>query len=97
MQDQRINESENHQVVLAGGLLEKTASIVNVDTYPRISVRVIGMLSPANVEDLRIDLDCIDVFGPVFQGRCHVVARTCSDDQDILKGFAACIAVQQVR
>ena len=54
------------------------------------------MVPPADLVEHRVDLDRVDVPGAVLQGRADVVARPGADDQDVLAGRAAGVAVQQV-
>ena len=66
------------------------------DRDARVAVRPVGMMKPAQLVDHRIDLDGIDVAGPLCQRGRDVVARAGADDQHVVKRFSARVAIEQM-
>jgi hypothetical protein len=70
--------------VLAG-LLQVGAAVVDVHAHPRVLVGPVGVVVPTQLGEDRVDLDSVDVLGPLGQGGGHVVAGAGPDHQDVVE------------
>ena len=96
MQDQRIDERVDDEIVFLIGRAQEMASVIEMRHDARIAVRMIGMVVAADVLDDGVDLDRIDVLGAEFQRVGEIVARPRADDEHVLKGLAAAVLLQQM-
>ena len=53
------------------------------------------MIGAPDLIDNRVDLDGVDLLGP-GQGRLDIIARSRSDDQNVIEGGAAGISIKQI-
>ena len=64
-------------------MLEEFTTVCDVHADPRILVRVVGMVVDADLVELGIDLDGVDVLGSVRQRNRNVVAIARTDHEDV--------------
>ena len=82
---QRIGQREDDEVVLVGRAAHERATVVDVDADPRILVDALGMEVAADLGELRVDLDRVDVRRAVVQRQRDVRAAAGADDQDVVE------------
>jgi len=70
MQDQGVHEGIDYKIILAVGRAQKMPAIVQMGNYPRVLVRMVGMVMAANILDDRIDLDGIQAH-LIYVGPAH--------------------------
>ena len=98
VQHQRIDQGVDDQVVLAVGLADEAAAVVEVDRDPRVVVRAVrdGRSRPSSLMTGSIST-ASTCLAPVPERGGDVVARAGADDQHVVERRAAGVAVQQVR
>ena len=97
VQDERIDQRVDDQVVLLVGRLQEVAAVVQVHDDARIVVGAVGMIALAEALDHRIDLDRVDARGAPREGAADVVARAGADDQHLAERRPPAVAIEQVR
>ena len=97
VQDQRVDERVDDEVVPSVRPAHEAAAIVDVHGDARIRVRLVRMIAPAQIVDGRIDLHGVDMLHAVTKRGGDVVSGPGADDQHVGEGSTAGIAVQQVR
>ena len=74
-QRQRVGQGVDDEVVLLVRAVEERPAVVDVDGHPRIRVDVLGVEVAADLGELRVDLDRVDVLRAPGQGERGVGAR----------------------
>ena len=81
-QGQRIRQGEDDEVVLLGGAPQEGAAVVDDPGHAGIVVRAVRMVANADLLDLRVDLDRVDVARAMLERDRDVRAGARADDQD---------------
>jgi len=84
-QRQRVREREEDQVVFAVGALDERAPVVHVRVDARVLVRMIRVVAPPEVLELRVDLDRVDPPRSLRERDRDVVAVPGADDQHVVQ------------
>lgn len=97
MQHERVDQRIDGEVILTVRLAHECAAVIQVDRYSLVIVGVIRMILPADLVDDRVDLNRVDMFGPMRQRTLDVIARAGPDDQHILERPSPGVAIEQMR
>jgi hypothetical protein len=76
----RVQQPEQDEVVMAARALEESARVIEVDGNPGRVVRMLGMFAPAQLEDGRINFDCVHGCAAIAQGGGRVIAAARAHD-----------------
>ena len=80
-QGERVGQGEHDEVVLARVALDEGPTVADVHGHPRVLVRVAGVVLRSQRLDDGVDLDGVDVLGPVGEGDGDVVAVAGADHE----------------
>ena len=83
MQDERVDERVDGEVVLLAGMACEAAAVVQVYRHSRIGVGRAGMVAAPELVDPRIDLDRVDALGAGAQSRRDIVSAPRADDHEL--------------
>lgn len=81
----RIQVAENDEIIGLLVLLKKGPRIVVVYGYAGRSVGPFGVNMAPNLQNERIDLDCVNVLCAMAQSGCDIVSRSGSNDQNLVR------------
>ena len=84
----RVGQREKNKVVLAARAFEECPPVIRVHLHPLVGVWPVGVLLHADLENSRVDVDCIDMAGLLAQGDRHVGPGPCPDDQNVIEGIS---------
>src|SRR6266850_2940727 len=80
VEHERVDERVYNQVVLAFGRPQKVASIIKMNLYTWILVRLIGMILPSEAIDSRVYFDCVNMVSAPLQRTTDIITGTGADD-----------------
>src|SRR5437762_1841978 len=96
MQDKRVHQGIDREVVLLARVTHEAASIVQMNVNASIVVGPVRMMVVAERLDARVDLHGIDMTSAAAQRRGYVVSAAGTDDHDLLERRRSRIAREEV-